>query len=89
MRTSGFDTARRFFVDTLQVKQFVWVYFAFVTPALTCLLYADFSIAKANQVGEGCDIFISHCKKFHLCSGGWPNNGVSYSSVLVKWDWKS
>lgn len=50
---------------------------------------AALSIEKAYQVGECCNIFFSYCQTLWLSCCWWSNNGISNSSVLVKWHGKS
>ena len=98
MRTSGFDTSRRFFVDTVQVWRIVSELF-YLCPCseswqIVCDLFlvqclAAFSLEKVLEIRECGHILFSISSNFFLCCWGWEDNWISCCSVLVKWSRKS
>lgn len=66
IKSSGFDTPRKFYIDAVQVKFAAWKLCLIVGSFFTCFLCPDVPIAKTSEMGKGGDFCFFGCQKLCL-----------------------
>ena len=97
MKTSGFDTVRRFYVGAVQVRLEAWNFLRLWSVLLTCFLCPAVPTAKTFEMGDFCKFSFSAAKSFSfrvvssqtlelVISQFWPSGTGSHETASVDFE---